>query len=289
MNKGDSGQDVCNTQNLLLKAGYTISSNEIVAKLFGLTTKDSVTSFQNKNKLTADGIVGPNTLNALKASIALGNATTPVIGVDNYIQMLIDAGISANPASFWGFGLHAALTESGIITNKSEVCSLTANVLHETGQLTCFEENLNYSSTALLSLWPTHFTKAQAEQYGRTPSHPADQRMIANLAYANRMGNGGPETNDGWTHRGQGPFQLTGANNYKAFSAYSGEDVISNPEKLSKVVVGAKSAIWFWIVNKCGPSARALDHKGVCNKINGGENGLAHRIALTEFFLSKMN
>ena len=289
MDKGDIGLDVGKVQLLLVQAGYTLDPSELSSVTYGTSTETSVIEFQRANGLTADGITGPNTLNALKAKTALrGGMALPVISVSDYISLLITAGVDPKTANTWGFGLYEAMTEKNIILNKAEVCSFTANVLHETGQLTTFEENLNYSATALVKLWPTHFTVDDANKYGRTANQPADQKAIANLAYANRMGNGSPTTGDGWCRRGQGPFQLTGTNNYQAFADYSGVDVMAYPSRLTQSVVGSKSAVWFWIVNKCGPLARALDHKGVCNKINGGENGLKHRIELTEFFLSKM-
>jgi len=61
----------------------------------------------------------------------------------------------------------------------------------EAGRNARLEENLNYNSRGLRSTF-SYFrdTPDDAERYGRTDEHPADRVSIANLAYANRNGNG---------------------------------------------------------------------------------------------------
>ena len=58
-----------------------------------------------------------------------------------------------------------------------------------------------------------------ARRYGRVERkigektvvvQPANQRMIANIAYAGRNGNGNIESGDGWRFRGKGIIQVTG-------------------------------------------------------------------------------
>lgn len=38
--------------------------------------------------------------------------------------------------------------------------------------------------------------------------------MIANIAYANRLGNGNIESGDGWRYRGAGVLEITEKDNY---------------------------------------------------------------------------
>ena len=286
MNLGDSGSDVGSVQSLLTSLNYSILESETSKTFFGPSTELSVKQFQQSNSLVSDGIVGPNTNRVLIAEASAVN--NPVLSITEYTRLLLLCKVEQSTASAWGPSLYEAMVWKKIIFNRNEVCSFTANVLHETGLLTMFEENLNYSSTALLSLFPTHFTVQTATTYGRGPAQPANQRMIANIAYSNRMGNGPPETDDGWNRKGRGPFQLTGTSNYLAFAKDSSVDVIKFPTQLTQPEAGSKSAAWFWTVNKCGPAARSLDYETVCKKINGGMNGAAHRKELTEFLLSKL-
>lgn len=104
---------------------------------------------------------------------------------------------------------------------------------HETGAFRRLEENLNYSAQALLGLWPHRFTPEEARRYGRVDTgpvlsqHPADPIGIANIAYADRMGNGSVESGDGWRYRGRGFIQLTGKNNYREFKLEGNPDAMS--------------------------------------------------------------
>ena len=99
-------------------------------------------------------------------------------------------------------------------------------VAHESGGFMRKRENLNYTPQAILDTFNTRkvqrFNRAQAEQYGRTAAHAADQQAIANIAYANRMGNGDATSGDGWRTRGAGWMQLTGTTNHNACADYFG-------------------------------------------------------------------
>jgi hypothetical protein len=74
-------------------------------------------------------------------------------------------------------------------------------------------------------------------------------KAIANHVYANRMGNGPPESGDGWRHRGFGPFQLTGKDNQEAFGEAVGLPVDQVPDYLRTTNGGAMSMCWFFKVN----------------------------------------
>src|ERR1035437_4306271 len=82
----------------------------------------------------------------------------------------------------------------------------------ESGEFKTTEENLNYSGAALLKEWPNHFNAASALVYGHDPER------IANLVYANRMGNGNEASGDGWKHRGFGYIELTGKQTQARFA-----------------------------------------------------------------------
>ncbi len=68
---GDSGADVLNLQNNLIKLGYSLKADG----KFGDTTKAAVKAFQKAYGLTADGIAGTATLNKINQVLASPTAT----------------------------------------------------------------------------------------------------------------------------------------------------------------------------------------------------------------------
>lgn len=118
-------------------------------------------------------------------------------------------------------------------------------------------ENLNYSEEAVLKMWPKRFTKEQADKYARDEDTPvANQEAIANLAYANRLGNGVPDSDgdgdmdaddDGFKYRGAGCLQITGKSNFaevqKRCVKYAGKEM--DPDTLEGFIVFGM-AYWIW-------------------------------------------
>ena len=107
--------------------------------------------------------------------------------------------------------LNDAMAEFAIDTPPRQAAFL-AQIAHESRQLTALEEDFDYRPQELLDTFNTfstvRFTSKQAELYARTADHPADQRTIADIAYADRGGNGDAASGDGWTYRGAGLLQL---------------------------------------------------------------------------------
>lgn len=147
---------------------------------------------------------------------------------------------------------------------------------HESGGFRLVQENLNYGAKGLLTTFKKYFpTEEIAKAYERKPEN------IANMVYANRMGNGDKASGDGWKYRGRGFIQLTGKNNYAAFDKVVPENILEQPD-LVATRYPLLSAGWFW--NNVGLNAVA--DKGatdavvtaVTKKVNGGTIGLPDRI-----------
>ena len=146
---------------------------------------------------------------------------------------------------------------------------------HESWGFKAVRENLNYGSVALLKTFGKYFNETNVEEYARQPE------KIANLVYANRIGNGPVESGDGWRFRGRGYIQLTGRANYKDFDRFVDDDIIANPD-LVATKYPLTSAAWFWHTR----NLNAIADKGatdaivtsVTKRVNGGTNGLADRI-----------
>jgi putative chitinase len=164
------------------------------------------------------------------------------------------------------------------VTTAKRVAAFVAQCAHESADFTTLQENLNYSADALNKLFSKYFASAgrDAAPYHRKPE------MIANVIYANRMGNGDTASGEGYKFRGRGPIQLTGKANYLAFATDFFEDpetVMNDPDLVTDdVSTSLYSALWFWNKNKLNKYADASDIKGMTKVINGGYIGLEDRI-----------
>ena len=171
--------------------------------------------------------------------------------------------------------------KAGIQTDN-QLAMFIAQCAHESAGFQKFQENLNYSSDGLRKTFPKYFQVVTAQQYGYIKNKAgvitkkADQVGIANIVYANRMGNGPASTGDGWKYRGRGVVQLTGKDNYTRFQKWLGDpEILSNPDKiLSSAKLIVLTGVFFWDVNKLqGISDFVL----LTKRVNGGTIGLEDR------------
>lgn len=162
--------------------------------------------------------------------------------------------------------------------NREQAIHFFAQCSHESAGFRVFEENLNYSKSALLNVFGKYFTESNVNDYARQPE------KIASRVYANRMGNGDEASGDGWKYRGRGAIQLTGTNNYAGFTTAQGVDFINQPDLVASDYA-FESAIFFFNENNlfalCSDLTEATIKK-LTKRINGGYNGLDHRIELTK-------
>lgn len=163
------------------------------------------------------------------------------------------------------------------ITTTLQKAHFLGQMAQESQNYTKVVENMNYSAKRLAELWPHRYAidpKAKFKQPNGKALALAKKgaRAIANDVYANRMGNGGPETNDGWRNRGQGYKMLTGHNNILAYSldTYGDDRVIRDPTMLQRLPDSVYSGGWFWKTNKIGPHADRDDALAVGRLINIG-------------------
>lgn len=169
------------------------------------------------------------------------------------------------------------------INTPERISAFIAQCGHESGGFRVFEENLNYSAKGLQLVFGKYFKNKNILEYARNPE------KIANLVYANRMGNGNPETGDGWKYRGRGPIQITGKYNYFQFSYDMGID-ISNPDILCKdIKISLLSAIWFWNKHNLNIYADSRNLIQMTKIINGGDKGLKSRIEYFDKILVLLN
>jgi len=136
-----------------------------------------------------------------------------------------------------------------------------------------------YGIDTLLRL--RHFIAQIAHESG---SFNYVQEIDSGEAYEGRKDLGNTFKGDGVRFKGRGLIQITGRSNYLFCSrALFGDDrLLRNPEILEQPQYAIESACWFWKVKKLNVMADANDIVSITRRINGGQNGLAERIAFYE-------
>lgn len=189
--------------------------------------------------------------------------------------VLTGLGVTSERADKYLAALNEALAAHAIDT-PLRVAHFLAQVLHESGKMRWVEENLNYSADGLRAVFSKYFNDAEAREYARNPER------IANRTYGNRMGNGDEASGDGYRYRGRGLIQLTGKDNYRAFSDWiHDDDVVSNPDLVADKYA-VHSAVYYWSENNINRIADRDDVRGVTKAINGGLKGLDDRMELLQ-------
>lgn len=170
----------------------------------------------------------------------------------------------------WYAAMAELFPQYGIDTPQ-RIAGFIAQCGHESAGFTVLEENLNYSEKGLMATFPKYFRDRSPAAYERKPE------AIANVVYANRMGNGSEKSGDGWKFRGRGVIQLTGFENYTNFGKAVGKDVDQVIKYLSTKKGALHSACWYWDSRNINATADAGDIVKMTKQINGGTIGLEDR------------
>ena len=146
--------------------------------------------------------------------------------------------------------LNRAMAEFGIDTPARQAAFL-AQVAHESGSLRYVRE------------------LASGEAYDTGPRAAA-------------LGNTPDDDDDGRRYKGRGLLQITGTANYRACSQAlfgDAQTLIDHPELLELPENAARSAAWYWLSRRLNALADAGDFTAITRRINGGNNGMADRLA----------
>jgi putative chitinase len=169
------------------------------------------------------------------------------------------------------------------ISNPLRLAHFMSQISHESGNFKFVKENLNYSKESLLKVFPKYFNATNVDAYARNPE------KIGSRVYANRMGNGDEASKEGYKFCGRGYLQITGKDNYSAFSKFIGEDCVADPE-LVATKYPMDSAIWFFDKNKlwdiCDKGQTPDIVTSVTKRVNGGTHGLDDRLSKFNKFIS---
>ena len=260
---GSTGDDVKKLQELL--------GVDVIGK-FGPKTEAAVKGWQAAHGLTPDGVVGDATWAkmfapkaeapalALVAQPVAQNTTFKLDALKGHVPQAV---IDQIPDTAARFG----------ITTSLRLAHFLSQTCHETGGFRLFTENLNYGSKGLLSIFTKYFkTIDKANAYQRNPE------KIANLVYANRMGNGDEKSGDGWKYKGRGALQTTGKSNYEEFANFMKmPEIMSNPDLVATKFALASAGFFFKKNNLWSICDRGSDKSTVISlrkRVNGGLIGI---------------
>jgi putative chitinase len=265
-------EDISTTDTL--KAGY---ARNVVIALFPqeLSTQISermrdLADDQDVKKVWADGLVYAR---------AIATLPTPAVRTPNTLtveQLLGEFQQLNAPAKVNELKLLLSEAQKNKITDKNDVALFLTSIFHETGFLELKVENLNYSASRLMLVWPARFTSTeQAREYEKNP------QKLANFVYANRAGNSDPD--DGFKFRSRGYLGTFGRAAYAKLGQEMGIDLVSNPDKLLEPPVGARAAaIEFARVTEQQRKNGKLDLVQTSRALSGGVMGLDSKRAIYE-------
>jgi peptidoglycan hydrolase-like protein with peptidoglycan-binding domain len=268
LKQGSTGPDVTALQTRLKELGFDphgIDGN------FGAGTKAALIAFQQSKGLAADGIAGPETMNALQLDAVAGTSagttstgsgatavaatgTAPVVAgvaVDIVAKMFPGTPV-ANIKTNLPFVLQA-LADAGL-RDKQMILMALATIRAETASFRPISEGIS--------------------KFNTTPgSHPFN--LYDNKGQGS-LGNQGPP--DGERFKGRGFIQLTGRANYKQHGAAIGlgNQLIENPDLANQPDIAAKLLASF-IKNKEQAIRNALSANNLAlarKLVNGGSHGL---------------
>lgn len=167
------------------------------------------------------------------------------------------------------------------INSIDEICFFFANAAAETAGFTDFEENLWYRAQTLADTWPNRYAvdkNAKVKKPNALANRIQKQpELIANLTYANRMGNGSPESGDGYKYRGRGPGQTTGLDQYMLVDKELNMNgkIVANPDMLLEPYFGLMAYVIQWKHKRMNELLNPVQFKKARIRWNGGTHGLA--------------
>jgi putative chitinase len=199
-------------------------------------------------------------------------ADQPFKSADEWMGILFALEVREQTARYWAPAFSELVRADAFSMGWEEIDDFVAQIVFESGHLEKVVENLNYRVERLSKVWPRRFTNLEyAKQFANNPV------ALGNRVYGGRMGNDQP--GDGFRYRGRSPLMITGKDAYEMLQAEIDEPLVDKPELLETPRVGLKASIAWW--EKRIPDSIVNNPALVSRRVNGGDNGLIERVALS--------
>ncbi len=207
-------------------------------------------------KLSTDGRIGPNTIQAIVAFetkvMGLAESDGIVAPGDATIKALLQ-GLPPGPS-------------------KQKLAVVLPLAMEKS--IGTFYDPLVKGMTAFGITSPLQMAHFLAQIGLESGNFLYTEELASGAAYEGNKDLGNTRKGDGVRYKGRGLIQLTGRSNYKGFSDYTGVDYLAQPELLaSEPQLAVDAACWFWKDRGLGPLADQDDVKAVTKRINGASNG----------------
>lgn len=165
----------------------------------------------------------------------------------------------------WVPALSAGFRKFGLTTDRRMAAALGQFLVEAGSGLEERVEDLRYTHAGrLTAVFPDQFRSEEAaEPYVDNPV------ALANLVYANRLGNGDVVSGDGYRFRGHGLIQLTGRDEFRDFGESLGLTAEQAVTYCETPLGAAMSGCWYLAVNHCLPLADIWALSQITRRVNG--------------------
>ena len=162
----------------------------------------------------------------------------------------------------------AGLVSAGI-TNEYAQKAVIGNVGKETGfkpkeeNLAAYGKTSNERIRQVFTKRVEKYSDAELNEIKKDPVRFGEAVYGKDTSIGQKMGNNEP--GDGFKYRGRGAIQLTGKNNYKAYSKAAGVDLVNNPDVLNDPAIDAKVVAAF-VKAGVGEKINDFTNQGAANR-----------------------
>ena len=229
--------------------------------------------FKLKDKIEIDGKAGKGTITAIESFQS------------NVVGMKIPDGLIS--ASGKTIQILKASLQKGLNANSFSAIMANGNKSKLLTYFPLFQTKLpQYQISSPLRI--AHFL---AQVGHESLSLTYTEELASGEAYEGRKDLGNTEKGDGKRFKGRGFLQLTGRNNYEAYSKDAGLNLMQSGDEtlISTVPENALDvSLWFWKRQNLNKRADTDDLRGITKRVNGGYNGLEDRekyLGRAKFFL----
>ena len=252
LKEGSTGDEVIQLQSKLKSLGFDFGN---VDGDFGPKTTAAVIAFQKSKGLTADGVVGQQSLEALGLAFAAPSAGPGPSATADVTPEIVSKMFPLTPVGNIRANLPFVLEalEADLLGDKDMILMALGTIRAETASFRPISEGISRFNTSA----------------GGHPFNLYDNRSD--------LGNQGPP--DGANFKGRGFVQLTGRANYAQFSVELklGDKLVAQPDLANDPQTAAQLLARF-LKDKEAAIRRALannDLKTARRLVNGGSHGLA--------------